>query len=161
MKYLATLTLLLLAACAGNKARQEALFPAVQMVWPNVKADIQRGIDVAGLADDTVLLGQIEQIDNAVDNDNYFLLYGVAWSVLEPYGQAGIADRVATGEVHPLVADSLKERLKNFGASLLLLQDELAWQPPCKEKNRYYESDDLSGGSIYLGTRTPTFIATR
>ena len=41
---------LLLASCVGAKARSEALLPALQQTWPNVRADYEVGVG-DGLAD--------------------------------------------------------------------------------------------------------------
>ena len=116
---LAALVAATLTSCLSSKVRDEALLPAASLAWPGVRADVERGIADAvedgDLLDSAPMLGFVLQLEavlaDGAPRDDLKL---VPWSTLEPYGKRGIADRIEDGEMHPLVAESLYQRLKNF-----------------------------------------------
>lgn len=124
MKKLFLLSLLLcLPACLGTMARQNSLLPAARMAWPGVRADVERGVadalehgDLVSDAGPHVL---IQAVEDGLEAGN---VRAVSWAVLQPYGARGIDDRVIDGEIHPLVAESLRERLRNFSYAIATLQ---------------------------------------
>ena len=107
--------LLLLTVCAGNKARELALWPTVAGTWPAVKADIERGI--AG-GPPTTVVAAIGQVDAAVCADDYSLLHGLDWSLLEPLARAGVQALVDRSEISEGVAVSLLERISRFSEAM-------------------------------------------
>lgn len=116
---LAALAALTLTSCLSSQVRDEALLPAASLAWPGVRADVERGIldavEDGNLKNPATLNGYLEDMDEVLANgaDRHDLA-DIPWAALEPYGQRGIQDRIDDGEMHPLVAESLFERLKNF-----------------------------------------------
>lgn len=43
MRYLCIIPIIALAGCVGQRARDNALMPAMQLAWPGVKEDVERG----------------------------------------------------------------------------------------------------------------------
>lgn len=105
-------------SCLGTRARDDVMMPAVQMAWVGVHADLDRGIAIKG---DTAASASVQALDEAITTGNRLMVSSVSWDKLEPFGQAGINDYVAKQEIDELVALSLRERLHNFGVSLLKL----------------------------------------
>lgn len=99
---------LALAACAGITARQDVLLPAIKGAWPQVRAEAVLGgpsatiEPVAAAADAALATGDKAQIA------------AVRWSVLQAAAQAGVATKVTSGEVSAGVAESLRERQRQF-----------------------------------------------
>lgn len=102
--------IVLFVACSGITARQKTLLPAMQIAWPGVKQDLQRGLPP--------LTEQIDLLDSGVQSGDPAILVRVEWARLADSGGAGITARVDSGEISIGVAASLRERLRNFGESL-------------------------------------------
>ncbi len=127
----------LLTSCLSSRARDEGLLPVARMAWGSsqvgVRADIERGVSDAvedgELADPAGLNATIASLDAALAAGDRTQLVTVTWASLEPYGQRGIQDRIDDGEMDPMVALSLRERLKNFGFALAKLQQLYVYLP--------------------------------
>lgn len=107
--------LLLLPACAGNRARDHALWPTIVSTWPAVRAEIERGAESPMPA---TMMVATQQIDDAVSADDWKQLSGVRWDLLEPVALQGIEARVNAGEVSEGVATSLRERVAQFSDAI-------------------------------------------
>lgn len=101
---------LLLVACWGLSARQEALLPAIRSSWPGVKADLERGVPR--------LDAEIAALDAAIGEGSPSSVRAVEWPRLAASAIAGAAARVERGEISVGVAASLGERVASFGESL-------------------------------------------
>lgn len=117
--YLAALSLLLVAACsggcAGAQARSEVLWPTVKNVWPRVKQDVERG---AGTPIPAPIQTSIDRLDAAIAADNWRQLDDVDRGILTNAAALGIRDRVDAEEISEGVAESLRERLRQFSDAL-------------------------------------------
>ena len=111
-----TASLLLLSACAGAAARTHVLWPAVVSTWPAVNESIQRGLD--GQSPSTDVAAAVNQIEGAVRADDYQLLTGLRWFLLEPIAWRGVELRVQAGEISEGVSVSLMERINKFSQAL-------------------------------------------
>lgn len=79
----------------------------MQAAWPNVRADLQRGIPP--------MPTEIAALEVALASGNVDALRAAPWTALEVSANNGIAAR----DLHPAVADALRERLRNFGEALV------------------------------------------
>lgn len=118
--------LVVLQACAGAKAREELLLPRTAIAWEGVRLDVLRGIEDARADGDiaTELIDQV-QLDVVGFLDVQFAkrdIEGLALfskaDLLQQFALRGIQDRVDDGEAGEGVAESLRERVKNFLLSL-------------------------------------------
>ena len=107
------LLILALGACysPGQVADDNALWPAVQMAWPAVKADI-----VAGGGDPSAF----DVVIQSKDTLQLTAILGT-WGSLRDVAVGHIDARVAAFEIAPGVGVSLKERVANFELSLIQL----------------------------------------
>lgn len=119
--FLTLMLVLGMTSCIASKARENSLLPAMNLAWTGVRADIDRGI--ADAVEDGDLQDRIEvdfevvKLDEALKSGLASDFRAVSWlDTLEPYGRRGIEDRVADGEMSDMVAESLRERLRNFTA---------------------------------------------
>jgi hypothetical protein len=119
-KLSAILVLLVLTACAGLTARQEVLLPALQMAWPGVSESVTAGIEsgrtTERLTDPeaAMLAGARDATSVALDSGDAAALAVVPWLPLRDEANAGIAHRIAEGEISTGVGESLKERVRQF-----------------------------------------------
>ena len=111
----AVLLLLLVTACAGVKAREHILWPSVKSTWPPVKEDIELGLQ--GSSASPSVMQAMNQIEGAVRADDYTLLKGANYFVLEPLARSGVRERVTRG-MSEGVAASLDERNTQFSAAM-------------------------------------------
>lgn len=119
-----SLGLLVLAACSGLSARQEALLPAMRLAWPGVETDVRNGLYEAALDqslesfDSAMKRLELDRLGEGLAEGNPAVIGSVAWSPLEEIGNFGLTQRVSRNEISAGVADSLRERLRNFGEGL-------------------------------------------
>lgn len=97
--------ILIITACAGTQARNNILIPSMELAWPNVKADAERG--GAG----AVLLAEFEQALTARDK----LVMVATWPAIQIAAEAGIKSRT---DISPGVAASLLERVARFSEAV-------------------------------------------
>lgn len=125
------LMIFLVAACAGVKARDKVLLPAVATAWTPVKADIQVGMADAKTAgelpdsEEAILNTRIADYDAALkakDRTAMLVLRG-GWAQLKSYAGRGVTARVKKGEISAGVAQSFFERHTRFEEALFTLTD--------------------------------------
>lgn len=109
---LSLVALLFVTACTGIKVREEALWPFMVSAWPAVHEDIK----LAGEPSPAVA-SAINQIVGAVRANDYALIRGVDWFIVEQSARRGIQVRVEGG-MSEGVAASFRERLKNFSEAI-------------------------------------------
>lgn len=117
MKHVSRLVLpllLLLAACAGNVARQEVLLPAIVSSWQSVKVQVERELraapDVAGDA-------AVVSADDALAKGDPVAIAAAPWPLLEQLALADITRREGAAEIGPGVAKILRARLADMAES--------------------------------------------
>lgn len=121
---IASMMLLVVAACSGLTARQESLLPAMRLAWQGASVDVTRGIEEslnAARLDAATAAAQrsaAAALTTALDTGNPVAVARVAWSPLKDSAEFGLVKRIDRGEISTGVAASLRERLKNFGESL-------------------------------------------
>ena len=118
---LASVSILALAsACAGVKARDNALLPIAKSVYESVRYNISRGIgdavedgdlDAAGATAATSLADSLGSI---LDSGDQARLAGFPWPTLEAYAVRGVQDMIDDGDVSEGVASVLLQRIVNF-----------------------------------------------
>lgn len=154
MKKLLCVAMLLLAttSCIASKARENSLLPAMNLAWPGVRADVERGIEDAvqdgELADRIVIDFEVVKLDEALKSGLASDFRSVSWlETLEPYGRRGIEDRVADGEMSDMVAESLRERLRNFTVGFSKMS-EVVYRHPYPTNNETWLPDgtQVAGG---------------
>ena len=121
--------------CAGDRAREEVLLPAIRLAWGSsegggVAKDVETGIKsgeaggrlkpeiaTALRAEATGLGAGIAQ-GGAAGMAAVKGLKGGGWAILKGEAETGIAWRLNKNEIGVGVAGSLRERLKNFTDAL-------------------------------------------
>lgn len=101
-----TFAALAFVACTGIKARQDVLLPAIQAAWPAVRAEAMLG--------DPKVEPVAVQADTALQAGDKAAIGAVPWPLLQTAATAGISDKVTAGTVSVGVADSLRERDRQF-----------------------------------------------
>jgi len=121
----------LAASCVSDRTREEAGMPAALLAWGDstmgVRADVERGIEDAVFDGDqsaALYLDDVETLDAALRAETYSRIQfaAVPWTSLETLGYRGIDDRVEDGEMTNMVAESLRERMRNFSELMERLQ---------------------------------------
>ena len=111
------------AGCAGVKARETALMPAMSVAWSTM---IAPNIEAA-LVDSTLSAETVRTIRGGVKDVQQLLDTGVAgngpaiafvWTILEPIARDGINLRITRGEIGPNGAIVLRETLRQFSLRL-------------------------------------------
>ncbi len=103
------LAIVLLVGCQlGQRARDEALLPALRMAAVGICEDaIRGGDDAASVAAEAFMNAlRAESLDQPAITEG--------WVAVSAYAKLGISVRVASGEIGPAVAESLLERIKQF-----------------------------------------------
>jgi len=126
------LAVLALASCVGTRARDNGLMPIAQAVWPNVRADYDAGL-ADGLADGELDAQQVldlqalaDDLTAALDSGNRAALLPIPWDAeMRPWAVRGITSAVDAGELGPNGSQILYQRVANFTAVLLTLQEKL------------------------------------
>lgn len=122
--FLSMLAVMLLASCVSNKTREEAGMPAALLAWGTpemgVRSDIERGIADAvedgDLSNPGIYESDVDELDSILRMETYSQIQfaSVPWSTLKDFGFRGIQDRVDDAEMSDMVAESLRERMRNF-----------------------------------------------
>lgn len=127
---LVAFAVLVLASCAGRRSQESALLPPVRDAWPSVRVDFDHGVEV-GVAAGTLTPPAASDLTRTADLLGDALsagdLVGVRltpWQPLEDWTEEGIADKLRAGLIGPGVAESLRERLRNFAEALSRLQEQ-------------------------------------
>lgn len=129
---LSIVAVLLLASCVSNKTREEAGMPAALLAWGTpemgVRSDIERGIADAvedgNIGNPSIYLDDVVSLDTALRAPIYSQLQfaAIPWLSLKEFGERGIQDRVDDLEMSDMVAESLRERLRNFDELMVRLR---------------------------------------
>jgi hypothetical protein len=106
--------LLVLVACAGAIAREEVQLPSMQMAWSNVRAQVA---DQLLHAPDDSTTATLAAADQALATGNATALAAVDWEAIEAAAEVSIRRREQAQEIGPHVAESLRERLRQFSAA--------------------------------------------
>lgn len=116
-------------SCVGPDVVEGAQFPAAQLAWPGVEGDYLRGI-ADGTSEGDLTMQAADELRAECDTMRAALLAKdpdalrlVPWStIMRPWADRGIADKLGDGEVGPTVAEELTERVSNFTATIESLQ---------------------------------------
>lgn len=140
--FAALASVLLLAACAGVRARDDALLPIAKNVYQNVRTDISRGIADA-VEDDDLTAGAAAHVEvladrlgEILDSGNRSLLASFPWPTLEAYAVRGVQDMIDDGEVSEGVAIVLLQRIVNFREVLAELGNRVSIATPAFTNKR-------------------------
>lgn len=140
-KTLALAVLLLVQGCAGLfgrtgvETREHVLLPAIEQAWPAVQEDIANGVDSAqgrgdlsseGASNYHLRLGDWSAEMSAEDTrvSEVLALRGRDWGDFRFYALRGISAREAAGELGPVSAGELRERVTRFDEALAVLAGE-------------------------------------
>jgi len=118
------LSILLICACAGVRARESVLLPAMRAAWEGISADVGAGIvDLAasGTPASTESLRAAADVARALQAGDVAQVAAARWDIVEPIAQRGIDARLAKHEIGPGVAASLRERVRKFTEAWVLL----------------------------------------
>lgn len=106
--------LLVLVACAGAIAREEVQLPSMRMAWSNVRAQVA---DQLLHAPDAAATATLAAADQALDTGDATAIAAVDWETIEAAAEVSIRRREKALEIGPAVAESLRERLRQFAAA--------------------------------------------
>lgn len=140
------LLLLVLTACAGNKARELTLNPVAQQVWPNVRVDFDRGVaDGMAKGDLTsegafALRGLADDLGECLASGDRIALAGIPWGTqMQPWAVRGVTAALQAGEIGPNGANLLMQRIANFSAVMMVLQGQVS-PPVVLRENPYIKT---------------------
>jgi hypothetical protein len=105
MKRVSLGLVLLLVACAGARARQHVLLPAMRTAWVSIAPEAR----VGGATEE-----QVSAMDAALETG--FVEVG-GWPTLRDLALVGIQMRLENGEIGIGVAALLRERVRQFDVS--------------------------------------------
>tara|TARA_R110000737_G_scaffold84395_3_gene116944 strand:+ start:1487 stop:1921 length:435 start_codon:yes stop_codon:yes gene_type:complete len=98
--------LMLLSSCVTGKVQERTLIPAIESAWPGVRADAELG----GLP-----VVELENIDDYVADGR---LYMIELPALESAALIGVDLRLVAGEVGPVGAGIMRDRVTSFVAAV-------------------------------------------
>jgi hypothetical protein len=110
----------MVAGCAGwrQEARERALSPAVEQAWPGVRQDALLGVTEPS---DSAAIETLDQALASGDGAEASRVAAVVYPEVARLASIGIERQVAEGTIGPNVAESKRERLRLFGAALVLM----------------------------------------
>ena len=114
--------LFLSTACAGLKAREHVLVPAMKMAWVGISSDIDVGLSLLTVDAATFVRVKQKRMAAALDAGDIPGVLMVDWSILRSTAEIGITLRLKRGEIGPGVAGSLHERIAVFTRALSKLE---------------------------------------
>lgn len=106
-----TIVVLAMTACAGSQARQTILTPALQQALVSIEAQA-----LAGGATEA----QVEALSDALESGDR-VGAAAAWPAVRAAAEADIESRLQSGVIGPGVAESHRERLRNFEEGVIAL----------------------------------------
>ena len=121
------LVAILFSACAGTKAREELLMPAMKVAWIAISKNVEQGIDAAlDTADITPVeaagfRSEIIAMDSALASGDPLRAADVNWHRLRRLAAQGIEARRARGEIGWGVSKILNDRLAKFHEAYIAL----------------------------------------
>lgn len=98
--------LMLLSSCVTGKVQERTLVPAIEAAWPGVRADAELG----GLP-----VVELENIDDYVADGR---LYMIVLPALESAALIGVDLRLVAGEIGPVGAGIMRDRVSSFVAAV-------------------------------------------
>lgn len=117
-----------LPACTATEVTPLALFQTAALTWPAVESDYNAGI-AEGFAKRELtqpgvdmLTTQAAQMGTALKAQNLVEMKLVPWDTMAPWVTRGIDTELIQGKIGPGVADSLREQLSNYTATIHRLQ---------------------------------------
>lgn len=112
--------------CAGQKAREGVLLPAMRSSWYGIRQDVLRGVQDATVSGENAPAAhaerQAEDMTRAIDLGEIDVISAVDWLALKAMASRGIEARLTAGEIGPNVAATYEERLTQFERSLATLK---------------------------------------
>lgn len=109
---ISSVVLLLLAACAGARAREDVLLPALRGEWPHVRALAVRG--------DARIEPTAARMDGALAAGDRPAI-AATWPPLETAALAGVQAELAAAEIGDHGATIARETVHQFGRGVALL----------------------------------------
>lgn len=114
----ATLLLLLVTACAGTKARENMLVPAMQVAWPRIEA-------VAMLAATEAEAPVVVAFGAAVVSGDPERIAALPFEPVRVLALQGVAARLADGTLGQFGAGSYRESIRLFNEAWLKLREDV------------------------------------
>lgn len=110
----AALAVLILTACAGVKARENVLMPAMSQAYStSIQPMVQRGAELPGVDSSAVEAADVAMVE-ALDSGERERVAAVDWSLLRAAAEGDVSARLQAGEIGPGVAASLRGLLEEF-----------------------------------------------
>lgn len=106
--------------CAGTYSREYVLTPVLAQTWPAIQSDIERGASAQSVAAPAALAEWSAAMDS-LDGAALVELRDRDWSGFRAMAEAGIAARIAAGELDDTTAASFYETVRQFEESLYAL----------------------------------------
>lgn len=106
---------LVLAACIGNAARQEALLPAIQKTWLSVREQVIREL---GVVSNPSAAGAVVAADTALKAGVPVEVASVDWAVIKATAYDDISRRAGAGKLGPNSAASLRGQVDELMKSI-------------------------------------------
>lgn len=110
-----------IGGCFGNAARDNVGAPALVLAQEGVVGDARSGIATLPAADQPTASTELATFEAAIATKDRAVIAADAlprWTSVRAWAEAGIAARLAAGQIGPGVAASLRERLDRFGEVL-------------------------------------------
>jgi len=107
----------LFAACAGVKARETVLMPAMAQAWSTVLAKHVEAAVAAGQPEGSnpeTVRDQAAAMQAALDSGDRYAVHSVDWATLRVAALAGVQVRVSANEIGPGVGLSIVETVRKF-----------------------------------------------
>lgn len=111
--------LMLAVGCSfGQKARDQALLPALLLASDGVQEDALAGVDALPPGDQASPAAQIETFFAALREEPPAEMARLLWPAIATLAESGIQARLDSGTIGPHVAASFRERLARFGEGI-------------------------------------------
>jgi predicted aspartyl protease len=120
----AVLGLLLIAACAGVKARETVLMPVMAQAWSTV---LSLHVEVAATTnalegvDPELLRSKSAAMQAALNSGDRYSVVAADWALLRPAALAGVQARVTANEIGAGVGMSIVETVRQFDVRMTQL----------------------------------------
>lgn len=116
-----SLAVFLLVGCSfGQKARDTALLPAIKVAAEGVRNDALAGVRFLNPANQPGAVAHVEDFFGIVQNaDPLPLSVLTLWPMVKAHCNSGFNARLESGLLGVNTAESLRERVKQFGLALV------------------------------------------
>lgn len=127
---LATMSIVIgvMDGCAGKRAREVQLAPAILLATTGFEADTRAGLAVASIEEVPALTVAVDQFFDAIasrDRERIAFEAMPNWVLIKKLALSGIEWKLENGEIGPTVAGSLRERVENYEEGLVALASRL------------------------------------